>query len=150
LLGYTGSVTTITGGSMAVLSATQIICLVNVGTATRTWTVQVVNPSGLASNTVNLQVNGLPSITSLAPNTMTHLATAQTLTINGTNFVGGAALRVLFVSGNSVTTFQGTGIKSATSTQIQVSVTVAKAGTWMVQVVNPDGSATGAATLTVK
>ena len=150
VVGYPGYSATVTGGSMAVLNATQIICLVNVGTVTRTWTVQVVNPSGLASNTVNLQVNAPPSITSLSPNPMTHLATTQTLTINGANFVTGAALRVIVAAGSAATTLQGTAIKSVTPTQIQVTVTMAAAGNRVVQVVNPDGSATNGVTLTVK
>ncbi len=150
VVGYPGYSATITGGSMSVLSSTQIICLINAGAATRSWSVQVVNPSGLASNTVNLQVNAPPTLTSFAPGSLTHSTAAQTLTINGANFVPGAALRVYFAAGSATSVLQGTAIKSATATQIQVTVSVPTAGNRTVQVVNPDGSASNALTLSVK
>jgi pseudomonalisin len=154
VVGYTGSTTTLSGGQIAFVSSTQLLAVVNVGTTARTWTVQVVNPNGLASGTVNLQVVAPPvppAIASLSPNPMTRSAAAQTLTINGSGFLTGSGLRIVLSSNGLSTTLQGTAIQSASASQIKVTVNVgATLRNWTVQVVNPNGMASASATLTVK
>ncbi len=86
-----------------------------------------------------------PAITSLAPNPMTASATAQTLTINGSGFVAGATVKATSTvfNGNLVVT-------SLTPSQILATInTTAAAASWSIQVINPNGGASGSATLTV-
>jgi NADH:ubiquinone oxidoreductase subunit F (NADH-binding) len=149
-----GSATTLSGGQIAFVSSTQVLALVNVGTTARTWTVQVINPTGMASNIVSLQVVAPPpppAIASLTPNPMTHSTATQTLTINGSGFQAGTGLRVVLTTSGIATVLQSTSLQSASATQIKVAVNVgAMARTWTVQVVNPDGTPSLAATLVVK
>ena len=104
LAGATVSLT-YSGGSVvnpvvASLSATQIAATVNVGTTARTWTVQVTNPGGAASNSATLTVTAPaaapPAIASLSPNPMTGSASNQTLTINGSGFLAGATVSLTY------------------------------------------------------
>jgi subtilase family serine protease len=155
LVGYSGGpTTTLSGGQIAFVSSTQLLALINVGTTARTWTVQVVNPNGLASGNASLPVVAPPvppAIASLTPNPMTRSAAAQTLTINGSGFQTGSTLRVVLASNGSSTTLQGTAIQSASASQIKVTVNVGNtARTWTVQVVNPNGLGSNLATLTVR
>jgi hypothetical protein len=148
---YSGGSATV---SVTSLSATQIQATINTGTTARTWTVQVVNPGGVASNTFSLQVVAPPVppvITSLSPNPMPRSNAAQTLTINGSGFQPGTGLRVVLSFNGSSTTLQGTAIKAASASQIQVTVNVGNTPRkWNVQVVNPDGTGSNSVTLTVK
>jgi hypothetical protein len=154
IVGYAGSTTTLSGGQIAFVNSTQILALINVGITARTWTVQVVNPSGLASNSANLQVVAPPvppAIASLAPNPMMRSAAAQTLTVNGSGFLTGTGLRVVLTANGASLTLQGTAIQSASASQIRVTVNVGNvARNWTVQVVNPNGIASNSVTLTVK
>jgi hypothetical protein len=142
--------TTYQSSAISSVTATRVQLGVNVGTAARSWTVQVVNPGGVASNAATLAVTGSapPAITSLNPNTMTGSSANQTLTINGSGFQAGA--RVSLNAGNTTYTYTGSYITSVTATQLQVRVNVGTTPhTWTVQAVNPDNSASNAATLTV-
>ena len=155
VVGYAGgSPTTLSGGQIAFVGSTQILALINVGTMARTWTVQVVNPNGLASGNGSLQVVAPPpppAIASLTPNPMSRSAAAQTLTINGSGFQASSGLRVVLGYSGFSTTLQGTTIQAASSTQIKLAVNVGTAvRTWTVQVVNPNGTASNSATLTMK
>jgi subtilase family serine protease len=155
VVGYPGgSPTTLSGGQIAFLGSTQVLALINVGTTARTWTVQVINPNGLASNNGSLQVVApppRPAIASLTPNPISRSNAAQTLTINGSGFQTGSGLRVVLSYGGFSTTLQGTTIQSSSATQIKAAVNVgATVRTWTVRVVNPDGTASNSATLTMK
>jgi len=155
VVGYPGgSPTTLSGGQIAFLGSTQVLALINVGTTARTWTVQVINPNGLASNNGSVQVVAPPpppAIASLTPNPMSRSNAAQTLTINGSGFQTGSGLRVVLSYGGFSTTLQGTAIQSSSATQIKAAVNVgATVRTWTVRVVNPNGMASNSATLTMK
>jgi hypothetical protein len=152
LIGYAGGpTTTLTGTQIAYIGSTQILAAINVGVTARTWTVQVVNPNGLASASASLPVVSPPAIASLTPNPLSRSTAAQTLTINGSGFQAGSGLRVLLSAAGVSTIVQGTAIQSATSGQIKVTVNVGgTARTWTVQVLNPTGPASNAAALTVK
>lgn len=102
-----------------------------------TLSVTVVNPApgGGASNaalfTVNAQPNPTPTITTLTPSAVFAGSSAFTLTINGTNFIGGATVQVN--GQNRPTTFI-----SATQLTVQITAAeVAAAGTINLAVVNP-------------
>ncbi len=131
------------------LTATQIQTTINTGSTSQTWTVQVVDPSGAQSNTVNLTVRApvaKPTITSVS--SLTASNTIQTLTINGTGFTPGAGLRV-------VVGFNGTGnyypVLSATTTQIQVQVNPGRvARTWEVEVIDSNGAVSNVGTFQVQ
>jgi len=140
----------ITSNQLATLTPTQLQINVITGLNAYTYAVQVINPNGGTSNIVNLQVNAppAPTITSLAPNPLTHAAAAQTLTINGTNFQSGTGLKVTV--GN--TAYSGSQVSFVSATQLKVTVTVASASTapLPVTVVNPSGAVSNAMALTVK
>jgi hypothetical protein len=144
---------TYAGGSVvhptiATSTGTKITATVNVGATARTWTVQVVNSAASSSNIVNLVVSVPPVISSLSPNPMTGSSANQTLTVNGSGFQSG--LKVVLTGAASPVAYQGSAVASQTATQIQALVNVgAAAGAWTVQVVNPDGSSSNAASLTV-
>jgi hypothetical protein len=55
LVGYAGY--TAMGAQVHWVSASQITASINVGTGTRSWLVEVINPSGQASNVATFQVN---------------------------------------------------------------------------------------------
>jgi hypothetical protein len=79
---------------------------------------------------------------------MTGSASAQTLTINGSGFQAG--LTVNLATGGTTTPYQSSAISSVTATKVQVQVNVGTtAHTWTVQVANPGGVLSNAATLTV-
>jgi hypothetical protein len=113
-----------------------------------TYAVVVTNPApgGGASNSVNFTVNNLvPSITSLSPTSATAGAAAQTLTINGTNFVSTSTVTYNGVSHTA--TFVNAGqLTIALSSGDQ-----ATAGTYAVVVTNPapGGGASNSVNFTV-
>jgi subtilase family serine protease len=87
-----------------------------------------------------------PSITSLNPNPMTASASAQTLTINGSNFAAGAAVQASY-SGGPVTALTVTGV---TATKITASIVTGVATrTWNIVVTNPGGLSSSGASLLV-
>ncbi len=102
--------------------------------AAGTYPVVVTNPApgGGASNSVNLTVNnGVPTITSLSPPSAVVGAAAQTLTINGTNFV--SASTVTYNNVAHTATF-------VDSTHLTISLStgdLATAGDYAVVVTNP-------------
>ena len=102
ILSYPGTTLTLPASQFSVTSTTQILAQVNVGMTPRTWSVQVVNPAGVASNTVSLQVTAAappPSISTLAPNPMSKSSAAQTLTVNGSGFQKGATVKLVAGAG---------------------------------------------------
>ena len=112
------------------------------------YAVVVTNPSpgGGASNSVNFAVNNpVPAITSLSPSSATAGATAQTLTINGTNFL--SASTVTYNGAAHAATF-------GSSTMLTISLSAsdqATAGSYPVVVTNPSpgGGASNAVNFTV-
>jgi hypothetical protein len=143
---YSGG--TVVSPAIASSSATRIAATVNVGTTARAWTVQVANPGNVASNAATLTVTAPPPpvISTLSPNPMTGLASAQTLTINGSGFAAGATVSMTYSGGTVVSP----AIASSSATQIAATVTVGTtARAWTVQVVNPGNVSSNAATLTV-
>jgi pseudomonalisin len=149
-----GPTTTLTGGQIAFVSSAQVLALVNVGTAGRTWSVTVTNPSGMVSNAANLTVVAPPpppAIASLSPNPMTHANSAQTLTITGTGFTPGTGLRVLATYPGFSVLLQGSQITSASSTAITAQINVGNTPrNWTIQVINPNGDTSNKATLQVQ
>jgi hypothetical protein len=103
-------------------------------------------PGGGASNAVNFNVNnGAPSLGSLAPASATAGAAAQTLTINGTNFLSASTVTYHGVA-HTPTLVSSTQLKITLGTSDQ-----ATAGMYAVVVTNaaPGGGASNAANFTV-
>jgi hypothetical protein len=136
------------GSQIASITSSQLMVSVVVGVIAQSIPVVVTNPSGQSSTPVNLSVTTPvqpPVITGLNPNPMTASNSAQTLTVSGTGFVAGGALKVS-VGG---TVYQGAQILSASSTQIMVSVIAgASAQTLPVVVTAPSGLASNSMNLT--
>ena len=151
VIGYPGFTQNVSGGQVVFVNSEQVLATVNVAVAARAWTVQLVNPDGVASNSVNLAVSAAPAITSLAPNPMTKSAAAQTLTINGAAFAAGSGVKVVMGYPGFSTTLQGAAITSATAGQLKATVDLGNvARAWTVQVVNPNGAASAPISLNVK
>jgi hypothetical protein len=142
--------TSITANELSLLTSTELQISIVTSLTTHTYPVQVVNSSGAASNTVNLQVNAppAPAITSLTPSPLTHSAVPQVLTVNGTNFQSGAGLKVTVGS----TSYSGSQVTFVSASQLTVTVTIPSATTapLAVQVTNPSGMTSNSQSLTVK
>ena len=136
------STSTVTYNSVAhaatFVSATQLTIQLSASdqATAGTYAVVVTNPApgGGASNSVNFSVtagNPVPTITSLSPASALTGAAAQTLTINGTNFLSTST-----VTYNAVA--HAATFVSATQLAIQLSTSdQATAGTYAVVVTNP-------------
>ena len=137
------------GSQINFVSSTQLVASVNVGASAQSLAVQVTNPNGQASNSVNLTVNAPsvpPAIVSLNPNPMTALNSVQLLTINGSGFVFGSGLKAT-VGG---TAYQGSQVSFVNSSELLVSVNVgASAQGLAVRVTNPNGQVSNSVSLTV-
>ena len=133
------------------VSATQLTIPLSAGDQATAGTLAVVvtnpSPGGGASNSVNFTVdNPVPTLTSLSPASATAGAAAQTLTLNGTNFLSTST--VTYNSAAHTAKFV-----SATQLTIQLSAAdQATAGTFTVVVTNPSpgGGASNTQTFTVK
>ena len=133
------------------VSATQLTIPLSAGEQATAGTIAVVvtnpSPGGGASNSVNFTVdNPVPTLTSLSPASATAGAAAQTLTLNGTNFLSTST--VTYNSAAHTAKFV-----SATQLTIQLSAAdQATAGTFTVVVTNPSpgGGASNTQTFTVK
>ena len=138
------------GHTATFVSASQLTISLTAGdqAAVGTYPVVVTNPTpgGGASNTVNFAVNNpAPTVTSLAPPSATAGAGAQTLTINGTNFLS-----------TSTVTYNGVGHTATfvSATQLTIPLSAgdqATVGTYPVVVTNPTpgGGASAAVNFTV-
>jgi hypothetical protein len=138
----------VSSNELALLTPTELQLSIITGLSTYTLPVQVVNPNGGSSSTVNFQVNAPPAIASLTPNPLTHSTAAQVLTVNGANFQPGAGLKVTV----GATSYSGSQVTFVSASQLNVTVTMASAATapLAVQVTNPNGGVSNTASLTVK
>jgi pseudomonalisin len=154
LLTYPGLATAMQATPVTVLSSTQIQAMVNLGTTVRTWSVQVVNPSGVASNTASLQMASVkvppPAIQSLSPSLMapSRPNVFQPLTISGTGFQAGAT--VTLTSASATVVAAGGQLNVANSYVITLPVSLGSTPqAWTVTVKNPDGQVSNSVMLIV-
>ncbi len=99
--------------------------------------IRVTNPDGstaLRENAITYSAAGAPTISSGAPNPISTLG--GTYTITGTGFVAGASVKI---DNASVTV-----IAVDSATQIRVTAPAKTAGSYSVEVINPDASTSGA------
>jgi hypothetical protein len=111
----------------------------------------VINPGGQSSSTFSFTVSAstaTPSVNGVSPNPVPGSNSAQTLTINGSNFVSGATLTYHDPQGNS---YPGHSITFISSSQVKdPSFNNANdGGSWTVTVVNSGGISSAAFTFTV-
>jgi uncharacterized protein (TIGR03437 family) len=104
---------------------------------------KVVNPGGAATNAVSFIITALPTITSLAPSTISAGSPAFTLTVQGTSFVSGSTVQ-----------WNGSALATAFVSSMQLTATVpatliASTGTAAITVVNPGGYLSGPVTFTI-
>ena len=114
------------------VSATQVRATTPAGSA-GARTVQITNPSGQSASLAGaFTYVGGPGLTSVSP-TSGPTAGGTTITITGSGFVSGATVRVNGVA--------ATGVTFVSATQLRANTPAAAAGTYAVQVTNPDGQA---------
>jgi hypothetical protein len=111
------------------VSATQVRATTPAGSA-GARTVQIVNPSGQSASLANaFTYVGGPGLTSVSP-ASGPTSGATTITIAGSGFVSGATVRVNGVA--------ATGVTFVSASQLRANTPAASAGTYAVQVTNPD------------
>jgi hypothetical protein len=117
--------------------------IANAGTAS----VTVVNPDGLSSGAMNFTINPpavvAPAISSLSPGSVAAAGPAFTLTVNGSGFQPGAAVRW---NGTKLNT---TFVSAAQVTAAVPANLIAGPGSAPITVLNPGNVASGAVTLTI-
>ena len=148
----TGSNITSFASWLSFNSSTRITYQINNDNDPGTWQVRVTNPdgktSGWSSFTVTAPATPSPSITSVSPNPVTGSNSAQSFTINGSNFQSGP--NVILRDKRTGETFSNRTISSFATNRIVVNPTfTTMAATWSVEVVNPDGKSTGQFNFTV-
>ncbi len=124
------------------VSATQVRATTPAGTA-GARTVQITNPGGQSASLANaFTYLAGPGVTSVAP-AAGPTSGGTTITITGSGFVSGATVRVNGVS--------ATGVTFVSASQVRANTPSASAGTYAVQVTNPNGqSATLSAAFTYR
>ena len=148
----TGSNITSLASWLSFNSSTRITYQINNDNDPGTWQVRVTNPdgktSGWSSFTVTAPATPSPSITSVSPNPVTGSNSAQSFTINGSNFQSGP--NVILRDKRTGETFSNRTISSFATNRIVVNPTfTTMAATWSVEVVSPDGKSTGQFNFTV-
>jgi hypothetical protein len=114
------------------VSAAQVRATTPAGSA-GARTVQITNPDGQSASLASaFTYVGGPGLTSVSP-TSGPTAGGTTLTITGSGFVAGATVRVNGVA--------ATGVTFVSSTQLRANTPAASAGTYAIQVTNPDSQA---------
>jgi sugar lactone lactonase YvrE len=124
------------------LSSSQIVINPNFTTAAHTWSVQVINPGGIASPDFrfSVQAPSPPTIGSVSPAAPIGSNNPQPFTINGNNFQPGANVTLRNLDTGAV--FPDRAISSQSSSQIVINpIFTTAAHTWSVQVINPGGIA---------
>jgi len=133
------------------VSSGQIQILANVSTQAASWTAQVTNPDGSASNVFNFTVAagaGAPSIISVQPSSVPATTNPQSLSLVGTGFQTGLIVTVT-APGGSNQTFSGNQVQNLSPSSFQISIVLNTTGTWTIRVTNPDGQSSGPASVTV-
>ena len=130
--GGTVRVNGVAATSVTFVSATQVRATTPAGSA-GARTVQITNPDGQSASLTNaFTYVGGPGLTSVSP-TSGPTTGGTTITITGTGFVSGATVRVNGVS--------ATGVTFVSATQLRANTPAASAGTYAIQVTNPDAQA---------
>ncbi len=141
-----GAVVTVSGSGVTVnsttfVSATQLAANLTIASTATTGTRSITATNadgGAGSCTSCFSVNAAPTVASASPSSRGQGATAQNVTVTGTNFVSGA---VVTVSGSGVTVNSTTFVSA---TQLTANLTIASTattGTRSITATNADGGA---------
>ncbi|MGE5531973.1 MAG: beta strand repeat-containing protein, partial [Bacteroidota bacterium] len=137
---------------VAVVSATQITCTLNLaGAAAGAWDVVVGNPDGQSGTLSGGFTVGdpAPTVTGITPNAGASGANVSITNLAGTGFVTGAAVRLLKTGETGIAAADVVVVSSSKIT-CDLDLTGAPVGAWGVVVTNPDGqSGTLASAFTV-
>jgi hypothetical protein len=150
-----GSTITVPSTAISFVSSSELQVSIIVGTVAESWSVKVVNPSGLTSNAVSFVVNApaaatAPVIASLNPTSLAGTNSYQTLTINGSGFQSGTGLEILITYPGGSTTVTASQISFVSSSQLKLSIDVGTtARTLTLQVVDPNGQKSNTASIAV-
>lgn len=146
-ISWNGTALTTTYVSSTQLTA--VVPLANNGTQSsypQQYPVIVTNPDSTTSNTVYVAItNPLPVITSVSPSSVTG-ATTFTLTVNGSGFVSGAAIKW---NGTNMTTTYVSSTQLTASINKYYDTLSSYPGSASVVVLNPDGNRSSAASVTI-
>ncbi len=127
--GATVRVNGVSATGVTFVSAVQVRATTPAGSA-GARTVQITNPGGQSASLASaFTYLGGPGLTSVSP-TSGPTAGGTTVTITGTGFVAGATVRVNGVA--------ATGVTFVSATQLRANTPAASAGTYAIQVTNPD------------
>ncbi|MCX7777903.1 MAG: IPT/TIG domain-containing protein [Armatimonadetes bacterium] len=122
----------------------RIVCNVNLtNAAIGRWNVVVINCDGKSvtlSNAFLVKSVNPPTVSSISPSRVTNYGTVD-VTIIGSNFFGGAVVRIEKDGGTSKKVITATNVNVASATQVTATLNVhdAEPGNWDVVVVNLDG-----------
>ena len=134
---------TLDQGRVSVMDSAHLLALINLGSTTQSWTFQITNPDGQASNAINIPITSRPHIDSISPNAISGSDSDQVLTIHGSGFQPGVT--VFAAPSPGVATGKGAQILSFSDSEIDVAVDVGStARTLVVQVSNPGGQLSNA------
>ena len=114
-----------------------------------TWTVTVINPGSISSNTYSFTVtSATPTVTGVSPSPVPALNGTQQLLINGNTFQNGATVTYHDPQGN---TYANHGTAFVNSSQLQDNAfnNANDAGTWTVTVINPGSISSNTYSFTV-
>jgi hypothetical protein len=116
--------------------------VINLGSTSGTFGIEVLNPSGGRSVrfTFSTQGQANPSISSISPNPVPTFNADQNVQVFGSNFLSGLLVDVFNNSGTKVGTLSGSQIKSVTSSSFTMLISLgSSASTFGIEVVNPNG-----------
>jgi hypothetical protein len=140
------------GLSTGFINSTQLTAVIpaNLLTAAGSAIITVQNPDGSVSNSATFVVTpaGQPSISSLSPTSVTTGGTTFQLTVNGSNFVNGAAILWTPGSGSAVT-LTTSFVNSSTLIALVPANLIAASGSVFVGVTNPDHGTAVPASFTI-
>ena len=131
---------------VAFISSSQLQMTINVSTTADNWTVKATNPDGQSSGVFSFLVAApAPAIASMSPNPVPRLNANQAVTINGSGFISGSALKVHVATGSFSTDLTGTQVTWLSASQIRLLINVGTTvANWTAQVINPDGRGSNA------
>ena len=113
------------------------------------WTVTVINPGSISSNTYTFTVtSATPTVTGVSPSPVPASASNQQLLINGNTFQSGATVTYHDPQGNTYAN-HGTAFVSSSQLQDNAFNNANDAGNWTVTVINPGSISSNTYTFTV-
>ncbi len=122
-------------------AGTKITIRANFTSNPATWTARILGPTGLNSSPLSFSVvapvSAAPVVSTVTHSVLTAATTAQTITLDGTDFRSGAVVEVTNLTTGAKA---NASILTAMSTQITASYAFNAVSIWGIRVINPDGT----------